>query len=51
MNKTELATAFNVSIGTIDAWVRRQCPFIKRGRNGEAYEFSLPDVVRWRVDS
>src|SRR5688572_2342865 len=49
MNKSELAQAFDVSPETVSAWLRRGCPFTKRGRNGEAYEFSLPDVVRWRV--
>lgn len=51
MNKNQLAHAFNVTPETISGWQRRGLPVAKRGRNGEAYEFSLSDVVRWRVDT
>jgi hypothetical protein len=49
MNKRQLAHAMEVTPETISAWQRRGLPVAKRGRNGEAYEFSLPDVVKWRV--
>lgn len=50
MNRSQIAQVFGVSVVTIDAWVRKDCPFEKKGRNGAQYEFSLPAVITWRVE-
>jgi phage terminase Nu1 subunit (DNA packaging protein) len=46
MNRPQLATFFDVSLVTVDAWVRRGCPHKKNGRN---YRFDCREVVRWRL--
>lgn len=48
--KAAVAEAFNVSLPTVDSWVRRGCPYLKQGSNGEAWAFSLPDVVAWHSE-
>ncbi len=48
LTKTQLAAAFDVSLPTIDAWLRRGCPVEQEGANGRAYKFSLPQVIKWR---
>lgn len=45
VNRNKLAEIFQVSLGTIDAWVRRGCPYKKAGKN---YEFILKEVIGWR---
>lgn len=47
-NKAQLATFFDVSVNTINAWVRRGCPVLKRGGPGEAWEFDALEVAEWR---
>jgi hypothetical protein len=49
MNKSQLAHAMGVSPETISSWVRRGCSVKRMGHNGEAYQFDLPAVVKWRV--
>lgn len=48
LNRADLAQAFDVSLPTIDSWIRKGCPFRQRGTNGKAWQFSLPEVARWR---
>ena len=50
MNKAQLAETLGVSIEAINAWIRRGCPYKRRGRNGAAWEFDLQAVLRWRAD-
>lgn len=49
MSKIDLAGFLSVSTVTIDDWVRAGCPYVKKGGNGRKWEFSLPDVVNWRI--
>lgn len=49
MNRAELATLFEVSLPTVDAWVRKGCPVIERGSKGRPWQFSSADVFDWRV--
>jgi phage terminase Nu1 subunit (DNA packaging protein) len=47
LNKAELATDLEVSLPTVDAWVRRGCPVLERGGLGRPYRFDWRDVVEW----
>lgn len=49
-NRAELSEYFGVSLVTIDAWVRRGCPYVDRGSRGRPWTFDLAAVVRWRED-
>lgn len=49
MNRKGLAESFQVSLPTVDEWVRRGCPVEQAGGSGRDYKFSLPSVVAWRV--
>lgn len=39
-----------VSLPTVDRWVTAGCPVVSQGGKGRAWEFSLPDVIAWRVE-
>ena len=45
MTKTEIAEHFNVSLTTVDAWLRRGCPGEKIGRT---WDFDLGEVSDWQ---
>ena len=47
-NKAELAEFFQVSAPTIDDWVRRDCPFVTRGKSGVDWVFDFRAVRSWR---
>ena len=47
-NKAELAEFFQVSAPTVDDWVRRDCPFVKRGKSGVDWVFDFRAVRSWR---
>ena len=47
LNKSGLAEALNVSVQSIDAWVRRGCPYKEQGSRGVSWVFVLADVVEW----
>lgn len=48
LNRKQLAAVFEISLPTVDDWVRRGCPGAK-GNIAQPYQFSLPEVVKWRV--
>lgn len=48
LNRKQLAAVFEISLPTVDDWVRRGCPGA-RGNVAQPYQFSLPAVVKWRV--
>lgn len=35
-------------MATLDAWIRRGCPYVERGGRGVSWVFDLLDVARWR---
>ena len=37
----------DVSLPTIDRWVREGCPALQRGGRGIEWKFNLPDVIAW----
>ena len=47
-NKAELAEFYEIHISTLDAWIRRGCPIMQRGRHGVAWQFDLLEVAKWR---
>lgn len=48
VNKAELAEAFEVSLPTVDNWVRRKCPILQKGSRGTPWAFDLFAVYAWR---
>lgn len=49
-NKAEVAEAFGVTLPTIDAWIRKGCPVMQRGRRGVAWELDIFEAYKWRFD-
>lgn len=47
-NKAEVAAWFDVSLPTIEAWIRRGCPVIRRGAKGISWQIDLMAAMRWR---
>lgn len=50
-NKAELAEFFDVSLPTIESWVRRGCPVVQQGRKGVSWVFDLRAAAKWRYGS
>lgn len=50
VNRADLATLCNVTLPTVDAWVRRGCPAVERGSKGREWQFDFAEVVQWRID-
>ncbi len=46
--KAELAEFFNVSIPTIDAWIRKGMPLVERGSKTSPWVFDLLAVTLWK---
>lgn len=47
-NKAEVAEFFDVSVGSVEAWIRRGCPVFQRGRRGYPWIIDLLAVAQWR---
>ena len=47
-NKAETAEWFDVSLATLDAWIRRGMPVVTRGHKGLQWEIDLLAVAIWR---
>ena len=47
-NKLQVSEFFDVSVKTVDLWVRRGCPFIQRGDLRTPWIFDLLTVSEWR---
>ena len=50
MNRAEVAEFYGASLPTIDAWVRKGCPYIEKGSRGRPYRFNLGEVMEWRIE-
>ena len=48
VNKAELATWFEVSLPTIEAWIRKGMPIAQRGSRGVPWVIDLLEVAEWR---
>lgn len=47
-NKAGLARFFDVSLTTIDSWIRKGCPAVQRGSLAAPWVFDLLAVAEWR---
>ncbi len=47
-NKLQVSEIFDVSVKTVDLWVRRGCPYIQRGDLRTPWIFDLLAVAEWR---
>ena len=47
-NKAEVAEFFDVSVKSVDGWVRRGCPVVERGATNKPWVFDLLAVAEWR---
>lgn len=45
LNRSQISKALNISLPTVDIWVRNGCP---HERKGKKYIFSLPEVYKWK---
>ena len=50
VNKQELADLFEVSVPTVDTWIKDGCPVERVGSNGRPYAFDVERVTAWRRD-
>lgn len=50
-NKAQLAEFFDKSVKTVDAWVRRGCPVVRRGSKSEPWTFDALAVAEWYFSS
>lgn len=48
-NKAEVAEFFDVSIPSVEGWLRRGCPVVQRGSRTIPWVFDLLDVAKWRI--
>jgi phage terminase Nu1 subunit (DNA packaging protein) len=46
-NKAQVAEFFDVSMATVDAWLRRGCPYIQQGNKGLAWVIDLRAAAEW----
>ncbi len=49
VNRAALAQLCGVTLPTIDAWVRKDCPVVERGGTGKEWRFDSAAVMDWRI--
>lgn len=47
-NKAEVAQWFEVSLPTVDAWIRKGAPVVQRGSQGVPWVLDLKAIAEWR---
>lgn len=50
VNRAELAALFEVSLPTVDSWVRKGCPVVERGGRGREWQFHVSEISNWRIE-
>lgn len=50
VSRSKLAEMQDVSLPTVDKWVRDGCPVVKRGGRGKEWQFDNAAVTNWRLD-
>lgn len=50
MNKREIAEKFEISLTSLDGWIRRGCPVKTRGARGFAWDLDPAAIESWRKD-
>lgn len=48
LNRTEMASHLGIAMPTLDDWVRRGCPVVRRGGKGQPWQFNSAEVRAWR---
>ena len=46
VTRQALADVFGVSLPTIDAWVRKGCPFVEKGGRGQEWQFNTAQATK-----
>ena len=49
VNRAGLAQLCGVTLPTVDAWVRKDCPVVERGGTGKEWKFDSAAVIEWRI--
>lgn len=49
MSRKEICEVFGVALRTLDDWVRRGCPVLKKAGSGMPSEYDSGTVFEWRV--
>lgn len=49
--KAQVAEFFDVSLPTVETWIRKGCPIVERGGKGIGYVLDLREVARWHFGS
>lgn len=47
-SKADVAEFFEMTVTSVDGWIRRGCPVVQRGKQGQAWVFDLLAVAEWR---
>jgi phage terminase Nu1 subunit (DNA packaging protein) len=47
-NKADIAAAFEVSLPTVNLWIKNGCTVLQKGSKGIAWELDIFEVFRWR---
>lgn len=50
LNRSDLARLFGRSLGTIDRWVQRDCPYLEKAEKGRQWVFDSAAVIEWYAD-
>ena len=48
VTKAEAAQFFDVSLKTIDAWLRKGMPYVQKGGRGKPWTINLREASKWR---
>ncbi|MCJ2068306.1 terminase small subunit [Methylobacterium sp. J-030] len=49
LERSEIASLYNVTVSTVDGWVARGCPQIDGGSKIGPAQFDVAAVFRWRI--
>ncbi len=47
VTKAKLAETLGVSVATVDAWLRKGCPYVEKGAKNKPWVFDLKAVIKW----
>lgn len=50
MNRAQIATFFDVSLTTVERWIREGCPVVHRGAKGKPWQLDCAQVHGWYVE-
>ncbi len=47
VTKSKLAETFGTSVATVDAWLRKGCPYVEKGAKNKPWVLDLKAVTKW----